>query len=706
MSIIITGQPIGGSSCVSETYEFVCSGESDVPEETVHFQWYSVYYGEGQPPEYTLINTVGDTLILSDISFSDQSFYACRVYTDNEEVWSDIVFLEVLNKIEITSQPVGEARYEGKDVTFSLEIVEGITYEVQYQWYFNSTPLLNKTSNILEINNLELDNSGIYHCNISSSYGENINTDGITLIVVEYGEGYSTIKPICIIYPVGRGSYYNLYSIKIEKSLNPLNFEGYQLDLYKNYDTDDEEILESFIISFNSEDKEINGDSVFISDVLNRYSKEIRCMFLRSNGEYADGYKQGIQKYDQNIGNVILTLSTIEDSKQDFTMWFPVDNISQYCIIVKDDKNNEIYAWIGNSVSDDNNEKVYIFQDKEMTQQGWNNILDLFRWSSKITYEIKKSYNPIENLFTSIVSLKKGSEGSLMTRGEINSSVATTVLENSYSGTLVSPYFDDNLPMKILDVDSIYFSLVFDAGYPSSVKISISNLAESRGDCLAIIDNNDNKLVSESLTRRKTLNKFLSYYTAIYEPYTKIKDIFLERDIWISPVYHMAYTLSKSEKITEIWNQAAGYECLLNSIKDLRYYPSDSEKDQLYQNNLNCLLKFMGGVVPFSQITTEIKLDSMKDINVVRTILYCKTAISRYCKFYIFKNNDSSTWESVTRDINIFLGDVQKSRGLYSYSVEVSATEKEIQQRKFHINVILEALRGIDKIELNFYIKH
>jgi hypothetical protein len=85
--------------------------------------------------------------------------------------------------------------------------------------------------------------------------------------------------------------------------------------------------------------------------------------------------------------------------------------------------------------------------------------------------------------------------------------------------------------------------------------------------------------------------------------------------------------------------------------------------------------------------------------------LYIKRALEQYCRFFIFEQNDSITWSSVANDIIPFLEDIKTRRGLYDYSVEVSATDYEIKTKTFHVNVTLNPTRVVEKIELNLFIK-
>ena len=67
--------------------------------------------------------------------------------------------------------------------------------------------------------------------------------------------------------------------------------------------------------------------------------------------------------------------------------------------------------------------------------------------------------------------------------------------------------------------------------------------------------------------------------------------------------------------------------------------------------------------------------------------------------------NDSETWEAIAANINAFLRIIQNKRGLYSYSVDVGATEYEKKTKSVHVNVMLQPTRIVEQINLTFFIK-
>jgi len=543
-------------------------------------------------------------------------------------------------------------------------------------------------------------------------------------------------KPLCIFYPVGRGDFYNSYSIRISKIANPMTDGVYNLDIYEIQSDGSNVIVESFEVSFDPTAKDRSGGSIFIESVLETYSKILRVAMEKANGEYTDGYKLLIKTYDQNIGIVTIDSTAYEagaailvDDKQDFSEWETTDAtaFSNYMVIAKDDKGNQIGGWLGATTTTDE-DTIAVFNSRNLATatQAWidtddetpgyvdatldqDDLANFNFESTDITYVIKKCNGEVPVLFPSVIpkSLKKGSDGSLVDEfGDFDSDVAETLLTKAFSGTLVSPSFEGGYVDQITDTEFVYFSMLFDAGYPADVKTKISALAVNRGDCMAIVDNGDNVTAALALTKRQDVNDFNTYHTAIFEPFSKVDDgEFTGRDIWVSPIYHMASILPRNDRLTEIWNAAAGFDYILDSIKELRFSPRSGERDKFYLKQINPLVKFREGIAPFSQLTTQSKASAMQDINIVRLVLYAKVALARYCRYFLFKQNDSLTWSAVAKDITEFLQEIQSKRGLDSFNVEVSATEYEKKQKKFHVNIILEPTRTTERIDLNFFIK-
>jgi len=552
---------------------------------------------------------------------------------------------------------------------------------------------------------------------LDANFGATDTTASISITFVDSLDDEASIEtslvssppvyPVCILYPIGRGQWYNNIGIRITEAANPVLWDMYVMDIYEKQSDGDDEIIESFEISFDPNAKDSAGGSVWIVDTLNTYSAVLRADMELTSGSLSGGYEVAVRFYDQDIGTVSATLTdglaTITDSKQDFTDWDtdPETGSANYVVIAKDAKGVEIWGWMG-ATSGIDGETVNVFNERVLTAaaQSWNGNTTDFDPTSEIEYRVKKSFNTFAEPFISAepVPLRKGSDGSLLdASGNLVTSEATQLLAQAYSGIL-----DDD----VLDTENIYYSMVFDCGYPTDVKTSISTLVQTRRDSVGIIDNGDNATVSASLATRNNIHTFNTYFLSLYESYNKVYDVFTGQDVWFSPVYHMSYILPRNDNVAEIWYAAAGFNrASIDTIKELRFNPRLGERDQMYLKQLNPIVKFNPGYTVWGQLTTQAKPSALQDLNIVRLILYVKRAFEEYCRFFIFEQNDEITWSQVAGNLVEFLEVIKNKRGLYSYSVDVGATDYERRTKRFHVNVTLEPTRVVEQIELNFFIK-
>ena len=405
----------------------------------------------------------------------------------------------------------------------------------------------------------------------------------------------------------------------------------------------------------------------------------------------------------------------ITDTKQVFIDWQDADEHGEatYMIIVKDGFGNKIWGWCG-LAQDAQHTSIHVFNGRnlDLATRGWAGDTASFNLSSTLTYIVKKADTEISSAFSAgtPIPLKKGFDGDIKNAdGTFNSTGAgmngRNCLVAGYYGTLNNPVTGIHED-SVFDTENIYFSMVFDCGYPDEVKSYISYLVQTRRDCVAILDNGDNSTCDKALFSRTTTHNFNNYLCALYEEYNKVFDAFTGQNVWFSPIYHMSTILPRNDSVSEIWFAPAGFNrAAIDSITGLRYNPKIGERDQMYLKQLNPIVKFAQGYVVWGQLTTQVKASALQDLNIVRLVLYVKRALEQYCRYFIFEQNDAITWGAVSDNIVSFLDDIRGKRGLYDYSVSVGATDYEIKRKTFHVDVTLNPTRVVEKIELNFYIR-
>lgn len=290
------------------------------------------------------------------------------------------------------------------------------------------------------------------------------------------------------------------------------------------------------------------------------------------------------------------------------------------------------------------------------------------------------------------------------TYGTPDATEITSILGKAYNGTLVSSEYGLTLS-EVKNIDGPNFTVVFDAGYPSDVKDKIKELVDYRQDCVAICDNGHNYSVSDATTSRDTHN-YDTPFVALYESYTRIRDNFTNKMIWITPVYHMASVIPYSDRVSEVWFAPAGEKrATLTGIRDIRFNPNQTERDTLYLDQLNPIVRFDDGDRVWGQLTTYQYPSPLQDLAVVRLYTYVSRVLRSFCMRQVFDPNDTRLYQRIKNGANLLLKEIQERRGLYSYELDVGSTDYERRMKTVHVNVTLEPVRAAERIELNFFVK-
>jgi len=554
--------------------------------------------------------------------------------------------------------------------------------------------------------------------------------------VVDIPGDTTATMPLCVLRPVGRGQYYNNISIRFTPVTRPLTTDLFVIDIYEIQADGAEAIVESFEVSFDPNSKDQGGDSNYIVSVLERFSNIMRVETQLNDAteSYAPGYDYLFKIYDKNMGitslncdssDVLTVPATITDQKQDFTQWSDISGDRTYVCIATDDRGNKIYGWIGGLDGDIDTCMIYSSKTVGVVTRQWNlidpdpnaefNDITTFNFGGSISYVIKKSVDTISTVFEADpLPLRKGSDGAM--RGSMGEIVANDpavdkfgaeeILAKAYLGTLTSKIDNTTIVNDVMDTEDIYFSVVFDCGYPDNVRKQANMLVTTRRDCVGILDNGDNSKSETAIQSRLTTNTYNNFYTALYEGYNKVYDTFTGQDIWVSPCFHMSYLLPRNDNVAQIWNAVAGFSRgMIETIKELRYSPKLGERDQFYLKQLNPVVKFNEGYVVWGNLTTQAKADTLQNLSAVRLVLYIKRALERFCRYYIFENNDPITWGQVQNGVVSFLEDIKRARGLRSYSVNVYATEYMLKSKTFAVDVTLDPMTPVERIELTFFIR-
>lgn len=399
-------------------------------------------------------------------------------------------------------------------------------------------------------------------------------------------------QTMVIFYPIGRGAYYNALSVKLTQNVNDPS--TYTLDIYDVDENGASYIRETFVVSLVNGAIDMSGDSIYLPDVLERYSEVLRA-----------------------VVDDALVQTAINDGITDFS-----------------------------------------------------------------------------TPFTTTQSFSGGSYGSLYdSTGALDWSVLETLLTEAYSGLI-----DE----QVTDTEFIYFNLILDSGYPAPVKDAIKTLAESiRIDALGLLDMGDNPNAATALSVRNTTYNYNSKYVALYEPYTKIFDVFNSRYIWISPIYHVAKNFALTDRNYEIWYPVAGLNRGMVDTYQLRYELRGGYKEQFILNQINPIVHLSQGYVIWNESTSLKEPSPFENIHIVRLVFKIYTDLKRQLRWYIWDLQEN--YNVIRNTVMEYLTSISDAFAS-SPNVRVYSTEYDRKRGVVRVDVFLQPKGAIKIIKLSLIV--
>lgn len=262
--------------------------------------------------------------------------------------------------------------------------------------------------------------------------------------------------------------------------------------------------------------------------------------------------------------------------------------------------------------------------------------------------------------------------------------------------------------------EEIDINILIDADKNLTIKQLLVEIAETRKDCIALIDCRSTDIINQSGSevsnlrdyRLNTFNENTSY-AALYGNWLEIFDSWNAKYRWIPCSGHMAGILANTDDLTDPWFAPAGLNrALLTSVRRLAWSPTLGQRDILYKNGINPIVSFAGqGKVVWGQKTMLDKSSAFNRINVRRLFIVMEKAISTSAKYFLFEPNDEFTRLSITNMIEPYLRDVRGRRGIYDFMVvcdERNNTAERVDRNELWVDIYVKPTRAAEFIVLNF----
>lgn len=238
----------------------------------------------------------------------------------------------------------------------------------------------------------------------------------------------------------------------------------------------------------------------------------------------------------------------------------------------------------------------------------------------------------------------------------------------------------------------------------------VSNLCETRKDCVAFLSPSKEAVVDELKTNAKLTNA-IAYRNKVQNSsywfmdsgykyrYDKYNDVYR----WVPLNGDMAGLASRVEP----WESPAGFrKGVIKNVVKLAFNPNKAFRDQLYSADINPVMSQTGqGIVLFGDKTGLGLTSAFDRINVRRLFISVEKAIATAAESFLFELNDEFTQTQFRNIVDPFLRDIQGRRGIIDYRVISDATvntPEVIDQNKFRASIFIKPARSINVIELTF----
>jgi hypothetical protein len=234
---------------------------------------------------------------------------------------------------------------------------------------------------------------------------------------------------------------------------------------------------------------------------------------------------------------------------------------------------------------------------------------------------------------------------------------------------------------------------------------NLISLAETRGDCIAVVD-----LVSKGTAAVTTVtseaSEVNSSYAATYWPWVQVgsatgKNVYVPASVVIPGVY--AFT----DGANAPWFAPAGLvRGGVPSVLQTERKLTRSERDTLYSGNINPIATFPGqGIAIFGQKTLQKAASALDRVNVRRLMIELKKFVGDQANTLVFDQNTIATRNRFLSAVNPFLESVVQRQGLYSFRVvmdDSNNTADVIDRNQLIGQIFVQPAKTAEFIVLDF----
>ena len=298
-----------------------------------------------------------------------------------------------------------------------------------------------------------------------------------------------------------------------------------------------------------------------------------------------------------------------------------------------------------------------------------------------------------------------GATGTLFT-GDLK--LGKDITATNMQGLGASQY-DDAINL-LKDKDLYYFNTISFPGFignsaNQSTAQKIIDLAEERGDCLAVLDLGIYDAGISDITTAAEL--YDSSFAASYYPWVLLNDSQTGAAAWAPPSAIIPSVYVFNDRVAGAWFAPAGAtRGSINSAITLQRALPKADRDTLYDAKVNPLVNFPNtGIAIYGQKTLQAASSATDRVNVRRLLLNLKNFIGTVAQGLVFEPNTLATRNSFLSVVVPYLELVQQRQGLFAFKVTMDDTNNGpdvIDRNELRGAIFIQPVKAAEFIVLDF----
>ena len=248
--------------------------------------------------------------------------------------------------------------------------------------------------------------------------------------------------------------------------------------------------------------------------------------------------------------------------------------------------------------------------------------------------------------------------------------------------------------------------LIYDHATHATVLDTLVSAAETRSDCIAIVDLVDyGSTTANVVVQGKLLN---SSYAASYWPWVQLNGGAGIQWAPASCVVPGVYAFNDSAAAP--WFAPAGLvRGGITGVVQAEQKLSRTQRDTVYAGKVNPIATFPGqGIAVFGQKTLQTKASALDRVNVRRLLIALKKFLGDQASNLVFEQNTIATRNRFLANVNPYLESVVQRQGLYAYRVvmdDTNNTADVVDRNQLVGQVFIQPAKTAEFIVLDFTIE-